>query len=33
VLGVIKGRQVDVSWTYETSSPAPADIAYQLLPR
>jgi hypothetical protein len=33
VLGVVRERQVNLSWTYESASPAPADIAYQILAR
>jgi hypothetical protein len=33
VVGVISNRQVDLSLTYESTSPAPGDAAYQFLPR
>ncbi|MEU8612169.1 hypothetical protein AB0C29_29690 [Actinoplanes sp. NPDC048791] len=33
VVGVIRNRQVDLSLSYESPSPAPGDAAYQFLPR
>jgi hypothetical protein len=33
VVGSIPGRQVKLSWRYDSASPAPADVAYQFLPR
>ena len=33
VVGVISNRQVDLSLSYESTSPAPGDAAYQFLPR
>jgi hypothetical protein len=33
VLGVVRDRQVSLSWSHESTSSAPVDIAYQLLPR
>jgi hypothetical protein len=33
VVGRIRDRQVDLRLTYESPSPAPADVAYQFLPR
>jgi hypothetical protein len=33
VIGRIRNRQVNLSWTYESGSPAPARIGYQFLPR